>query len=203
MGAKYLELDWNRDDESIPYISSLACLILDIKFILFFKVFESFGVYFAIISGWRPFSKTNLGDLNDANNPWKITEKYHQVYEGQNGTKYLSNFTLYKEPEGQTNYFTNSYNSIFAMYLFLTGNNPLNAWSFDDNIPLATLMALFSFIVVIYLMNLLIGLLNKAIDADDDRAQYIAQKAEILKEIELFYLSPDQRRWKSWFPDIA
>ncbi|CAB5362095.1 unnamed protein product [Rhizophagus irregularis] len=30
----------------------------------------------------------------------------------------------------------------------------------------------------------------------------LAQKAEILKEIELFYLFSNQRRWSHWFPDI-
>ncbi|CAB5373308.1 unnamed protein product [Rhizophagus irregularis] len=28
------------------------------------------------------------------------------------------------------------------------------------------------------------------------------QKAEILAEIELFYLLPHQRRWKTWFPEV-
>ena len=30
---------------------SISCLLLDIKFLLFFRAFESFGVYFAIILG--------------------------------------------------------------------------------------------------------------------------------------------------------
>ena len=28
------------------------------------------------------------------------------------------------------------------------------------------------------------------------------KKAEILAQIELFYLLPNQRRWKRWFPEI-
>ncbi|CAB5392181.1 unnamed protein product [Rhizophagus irregularis] len=28
------------------------------------------------------------------------------------------------------------------------------------------------------------------------------QKAEILAEIELFYLLPHQRRWQTWFPEV-
>jgi len=43
------------------------------------------------------------------------------------------------------------------------------------------LMVLFSLVIVIYLMNLLIGLLNMAIEADNDRAYYLAQKAEVSK----------------------
>jgi hypothetical protein len=63
-------------------------------------------------------------------------------------------------------------------------------------------MALFSFLIVIYLMNLFIGLLNMAIEKDNDKASYLAQKAEVIAEIELFYLLPHQRRWISWFPEV-
>ncbi|CAG8504181.1 14674_t:CDS:2 [Funneliformis caledonium] len=176
----YITILWlmDKDNEHIPYLVSIACLILDIKFILFLQVFESFGVYFAIIKEPKEqFGIENLGDLKDSNNPWRLTEKYHQIAEGPDG-KFISNFTLYKEPDERTNLFTNYLGSLFAMYLFLTGNNPLGAWSLEENILLTILMVLFSFIVVIFLMNLFIGLLNKAIDADDDRVHYIAQKAE-------------------------
>ena len=63
-------------------------------------------------------------------------------------------------------------------------------------------MAIFSFIVVIYLMNLFIGLLNLAIEEENSRATYLSQKAEVLAEIELFYLSPFQRCWRTWFPEV-
>ncbi|PKC58609.1 hypothetical protein RhiirA1_427593, partial [Rhizophagus irregularis] len=51
-------------------------------------------------------------------------------------------------------------------------------------------------------MNLLIGLLNNAIEEDNNRVSYLMQKAEILAEIELFYLLPHQRRWRTWFPEV-
>lgn len=63
-------------------------------------------------------------------------------------------------------------------------------------------MVLFSFLVVVYLMNLFIGLLNSAMEKDNDRASYLAQKAEIIAEIELFYLLPYQRRRRTWFPEV-
>ncbi|PKK75145.1 hypothetical protein RhiirC2_737277, partial [Rhizophagus irregularis] len=50
-------------------------------------------------------------------------------------------------------------------------------------------------------MNLLIGLLNMEIGEDNNRVSYLIQKAEILAEIELFYLLPHQRRWQTWFPE--
>ena len=51
-------------------------------------------------------------------------------------------------------------------------------------------------------MNLFIGLLNMAIEKDNDRASYLVQKAEIIAEIELFYLLPHQKCWRSWFPEV-
>ncbi|CAB4387292.1 unnamed protein product [Rhizophagus irregularis] len=35
-----------------------------------------------------------------------------------------------------------------------------------------------------------------------DGDSYLLRKAEHLAKIELFYLLPNQRRWKSWFPEI-
>ncbi|PKC71628.1 hypothetical protein RhiirA1_390382 [Rhizophagus irregularis] len=52
------------------------------------------------------------------------------------------------------------------------------------------------------LMNLFIGLFNMAIEKDNNRISYLMQKAEILAEIELFYLLPHQRRWHTWFPEV-
>ncbi|GBB86177.1 hypothetical protein RclHR1_12620004 [Rhizophagus clarus] len=51
-------------------------------------------------------------------------------------------------------------------------------------------------------MNLFIGLLSNAIEKDNNRVSYLIQKAEILAEVELFYLLPHQRRWKSWIPEV-
>ncbi|CAB4474165.1 unnamed protein product [Rhizophagus irregularis] len=39
-------------------------------------------------------------------------------------------------------------------------------------------------------------------DSNNNRVSYLKQKAEILAEIELFYLLPHQRRWGKWFPEI-
>jgi hypothetical protein len=90
---------------------------------------------------------------------------------------------------------------------FLGNQNSLASWAptqtpTTENTILFILMVVFSFLVVVYLMNLFIGLLNMAIEKDNDRASYLVQKAEIIAEIELFYLLPHQRRWRSWFPEV-
>src|ERR1044071_3322962 len=103
---------WIRTDIKDSSLISISCLLLDIKFLLFFRAFETFGIYFAIIIGvgrrifsflfilfliivsfahsffilLEPkfeFSENDQGDLTDPNNPWVLTPKYHQ-YSGEN-----------------------------------------------------------------------------------------------------------------------
>ncbi|PKY29795.1 hypothetical protein RhiirB3_446557 [Rhizophagus irregularis] len=77
-------------------------------------------------------SESEQGILNDPNNPWVLTKKYHQVTEDGNIAK---NAILIEEPDRYTNLFSNYPNSILSI------------------------------------------LLNIAIEADNDRASYLAQKA--------------------------
>ncbi|RGB32172.1 hypothetical protein C1646_707297 [Rhizophagus diaphanus] len=139
---------------------------------------------------------------NDPNNPWTLSNTYNQVDENGNILKE----TLIQVPSENTNLFYSYPTSLLATYLFLTGNqNSLSPWSpkpLTENTILFLLMIVFSFLIVIYLMNLFIGLLNIAIGEDNDRASYLVQKAEVIAEIELFYLLPHQRRWRTWFPEV-
>ncbi|GET00426.1 hypothetical protein GLOIN_2v1874127 [Rhizophagus clarus] len=225
----YTSIYWlqtnNRNVQSI----SFTCLFLDIKFLLFFRVFESFGIYFAIIvsvgkqissflvvlfiiiisfahtfyillSPESSFSFDEYTNNTDSNNPWNIAPTYHQVFD--NGTV-NSNPYMIQPPNKNTNMFVDFGTSIFAMYKFLTGDSSaLSNWTYKDDPSLVILIVLFSLLVVVYLMNLFIGLLNNAIEQDNNRVSYLIQKAEILVEIELFYLLPHQRRWNAWFPDV-
>ncbi|GET62243.1 hypothetical protein GLOIN_2v1874127 [Rhizophagus irregularis DAOM 181602=DAOM 197198] len=144
----------------------------------------------------------NINDpnINDPNNPWKLAPTYNQIFE--NGT-IDSNPFLIQPPNENTNMFIDFKTSLFTMYKFLTGDpSALSNWTYLNNPPLVILIVLFSFLIVVYLMNLFIGLLNNAINKDYNRVSYLVQKAEILAEIELFYLLPHQRRWKEWFPEV-
>ncbi|GBC34419.2 hypothetical protein GLOIN_2v1790263 [Rhizophagus irregularis DAOM 181602=DAOM 197198] len=211
----------------IPLLS-FTCLFLDIKFLLFFRAFKYFGVYFALIisvakqiisflvvlliiivsfahafyillSPRSEFSFEEYTHNEDLNNPWNIASTYKQIFE--NGT--INPNPYIEQPDGNTNMFVNFKTAIFAMYLFLAGDSSvLSNWPYINNPSLAILIVLFSLLIVVYLMNLFIGLLNNAIEKDNDRVSYLVQKAEILAEIELFYLLPHQRRWETWFPEV-
>ena len=123
---------------------SISCLLLDIKFVLFFRAFESFGIYFAIIIGvgrrifsfllilfliiisfahsffilLEPRIEFSENDQGDPNNPWVLTTKYHQISE--DGT-INTNANLVQEPDEYTNLFSSYPRALLSMYLFLTG----------------------------------------------------------------------------------
>ncbi|RIA95733.1 hypothetical protein C1645_816322 [Glomus cerebriforme] len=219
-------LQTNDMNDHIIQLLSFSCLFLDIKFLLFFRAFESFGVYFAIIISVAkqiiyfllvlfiivisfahafyillfPRSEFSFVNNNDPNNPWTLASTYNQMFE--NGTINPNPFIV-QTPNENTNMFTNFGTALFAMYKFLTGDSSaLSNWIYLNNQSLVILIVLFSLLIVVYLMNLFIGLLNMAINKDNNRVSYLLQKAEILAEIELFYLLPYQRRWDAWFPEV-
>ncbi|GBB88163.1 hypothetical protein RclHR1_01470011 [Rhizophagus clarus] len=222
---------WLREsDIDIIPLLSFSCLFLDIKFLLFFRALEYFGVYFAIIISVAEtiisflvvlfiiivsfahafyilliprtqfsFAEPPINN-NDQNNPWNIVNSYYQVLE--NGNIGSSPYII-QQPNENTNMFIDFRTAIFAMYKFLTGDSSaVSNWPYTTNPSLSILIVLFSLLIVVYLMNLLIGLLNNAIEKKNNRVSYLIQKAEILAEIELFYLLPLQRRWNKWFPEV-
>jgi len=225
---------WILNNDVSSWLISLSCLFLNIKFLLFFRAFEPFGIFFAIIFGVisrissflviliiiiasfalsfhllltpkdrsKLFDDPNNPEFDDPNSPWSLSKKFYQF--NQEDKSINPKFALIQVPEENTNLFASFHTSLMATYLFLTGDSSsLTQWApTAENTLMIILMSLFSFLVVIYLMNLLIGVLNTAIEKDRDRASYLVNKAEILAEIELFYLLPHQRRWKHWFPEV-
>ena len=117
------------------------------KFLLFLRVFESFGVYFAIIvsvgeqivyffvvlliiimgfahafyillSPKPDVSFDNPTNTDDLNNPWNLVPTYKNVLENGNID---SNSYITQQPDENTNMFADYKTALFAMYLFLTG----------------------------------------------------------------------------------
>ena len=119
----------NEKPDHTTKLLSFSCLFLDIKFLLFLRAFEYFGVYFAIIinvakkvyiflvifitimimsfahafyillSPTLDYSLDERTINDDPNNPWNLDQS----------------------PDANTNMFINYKTALFAMYLFLTG----------------------------------------------------------------------------------
>jgi len=123
-------------------------LLLDLKFILFLRVFEQFGAYFTIILGvakkvfsflvilfaiiisfshafytlLKPsqISTVDNPTINgDPNNPWNLVNKYYTYFRNNNSYS-LDSYTVQK-PDGSTNMFTFFSSSLLAIYNFLAG----------------------------------------------------------------------------------
>jgi hypothetical protein len=148
----YTSIYWlqtiDKNSNYLIQLLSFSCLFLDIKFLLFFRAFEYFGVYFAIIISvgkkifsflvvlfiiiisfahafyilLSPRSEISLEkytDNDDPNNPWNLTPSYNQIIDSNEAKS--SNPFMVQIPDDNTNMFMNIGTSLFAIYLFLIG----------------------------------------------------------------------------------
>jgi hypothetical protein len=149
----YTSIYWlqtnDKNNNYLIQLLSFSCLFLDIKFLLFFRAFEYFGVYFAIIISvgkkvfsflivlfiivisfahafyilLSPKSEISLDQYtnnDDQNNPWKLTPSYNQIIDNNDGNIYSNPFMI-QTPDKNTNMFMDIRTSLFAIYLFLAG----------------------------------------------------------------------------------
>ena len=135
---------YSYDYDMVKEIGAFTNLLFYLKFLLFFRVFQSFGIYFAIIIGVAkkvfpflmvlffillgfahaffnilrnddPFSEPPVID-NNSHNSWNLETKYYTIY---------PNNTIEKNPvfvESSPSVFKNFGNSLLSMYLILLGN---------------------------------------------------------------------------------
>ncbi|RIB30784.1 hypothetical protein C2G38_2136209 [Gigaspora rosea] len=64
------------------------------------------------------------------------------------------------------------------------------------------MMITVSFFMLIYLMNLFIGIISNLVSNENNDIAFLALKREIIIEIELLYMLPHQRRKENWFPYV-
>ncbi|KAF0427529.1 nudt9 protein [Gigaspora margarita] len=189
------------------WIITIATFLLEIKFLLFFRVLDYFGKYFAIMIGvaqkvfsflvvlgiivlafahslhllLRPTSEYSYNQpsfTNDANNPWNLVPTY----------KFISSNDTIKE-------------STFLKYLMIIqislqcDSSSVSSWALKNNWTLAFLLVIFSFFTTIYLLNLFISLLGNAIDDRNNKESFLqsflqlrgeASVKELKKYIESF-----------------
>ncbi|CAG8439640.1 11897_t:CDS:2 [Acaulospora morrowiae] len=220
---------WLHNREIPTWVVTISILMLEVKFLLFFRAIRFFGVYFAIMIGVavrvfsfllilgliviafahslhlllrpaEPISMDVASFNDDPNNPWNLVSTMNSILD--DGTV-SEDAVLISMPSENTNLFVGWDTSLLAVYYMLNGDTgPYSSWNVKDNPVLILITVGFSFFTKLYLMSLFIGLLGRAIDERNNREAYLQQKAEIMYEIELVYLFPSQRRWKHWFPEI-
>ncbi|CAG8642911.1 4594_t:CDS:2, partial [Cetraspora pellucida] len=93
--------------------------------------------------------------------------------------------------------------SIFSTYKFL-GIGWESISVYDPEWALLFMMILFNFITVIVLLNVLIGLIIEVFNGSlkKGRQAWLRQQAQLIAEIELYFLTPSQRHRVEWFPHL-
>ncbi|CAG8710934.1 10015_t:CDS:2, partial [Scutellospora calospora] len=133
----------------------------------------------------------------DPNDPWNLATTYDSI--NPNGT--IEGTSLIEPPTVTTNMFMSMSSAIAAVYMMLMGDTtPISNWDLDSNSTLLILTIVFSFVATIYLINLILGILSNEISGS--RESFLSLRAEVLEEIELFYMLPHQRRKENWFPYV-
>jgi hypothetical protein len=138
---------YNEDTLLVQFIS-FACLSLDLKVLLFFRVFKRYARYFAIIISvakqvyfflvvfitiimlsfahafyilLSPKSEISLDNRiinDDNNNPWNLVPKY-QAFANEDDT--VPTLFVVQQPDENTNMFTEFRTALFAVISFLSG----------------------------------------------------------------------------------
>ncbi|PKY20430.1 hypothetical protein RhiirB3_433727 [Rhizophagus irregularis] len=139
---------------------------------------------------------------DDPNNPWNLIPTY-QVYENETTNVLNNNLFILQKPDENTNTFTDFSTSFFATSLLLTGDtSSFSNWPFEKNPSLVILMGSFIVMMIIFMLNVFITLFSEVTKGEDVQASYWKMMAEVVADIELFYLLPCQRRWRKWFPEV-
>ncbi|KAF0556441.1 transient receptor potential cation channel subfamily a member 1-like [Gigaspora margarita] len=187
-------IDWLQSSTTPIWAITISILLLELKFVTFFRAIEFGGAHWAMIIGVIQNSLSFFVIIG-----FIMFAFAHSLYVL---LRPMSN-DLNNLEELNTNMFTNLYTAYLAVYMMLTGDSSsLSDWSSTGNLILIVLIVLFSFFTTIYLMNLFIGLLSNFISESNKKELFLLQRAKILSEIELFYMLPYQRRKNEWFPEL-
>ncbi|CAJ0849410.1 13047_t:CDS:2 [Entrophospora sp. SA101] len=152
------------------------------------RISEVFSFAHALFIQLRPEENYDLDTpiLNsDNNNPWNIVSRYYQIF--SNGS-FVDNSFIIQQPEINTNMFAEFSTSMLAMYKFLTGDNSaLSSISYEHDAYLTLLMVTFSFLIVVYLLNLFIveeiHQKIRSIDKNKDKREYPPIISDKLREL--------------------
>ncbi|GBC27656.2 hypothetical protein GLOIN_2v1874143 [Rhizophagus irregularis DAOM 181602=DAOM 197198] len=223
----YTSFKWILTNERNNELLSFAFLFLTLKFFSILKFTLFYGNHYAIIInvGKKVFlflvifltiliiSFSNAFFIllipklsysldertinDDPNNPWNIAP----TYQAFNKNDINSNLFIIQKPDENTNMFAEIATARLATFLLLMGDTSvLSNWPYQNNLALAIMMTLFLSSTTIFILNVFIGLFSEAMNFDVETSM-LMMKAKFLAEIEMFYLFPSQRRWKSLFPE--
>ncbi|KAF0511006.1 transient receptor potential cation channel subfamily a member 1-like [Gigaspora margarita] len=183
---------WLKNGSASTWAITFSTLFVEIKFIIFFRPIKFFGIYLAMIMNTvdRVISFLIIfGFLTLA-----FAHSLHLLLRSASETSRDSSINMFGQFGSAI---------IASYYMMITGDtDPVSFWISNENIVIMILMIMVSFFMLIYLMNLFIGILSEIVSNGNHELAYLALKREIIVEIELLYMLPYQRRKKNWFPYV-
>ncbi|CAG8638560.1 9555_t:CDS:2, partial [Acaulospora morrowiae] len=135
--------------------------------------------------------------------PQDLVSQYSGSVTNSTNGEAIGSITLTETPSDSTNIWVRLDWSMLATYSFLgIGWDGVSA--FEPTLPLSIMKIMFSFLAVILLLNVLIGLITYVFSdgLQVARQAFLRQRAELIAEIELFILTPAQRQEIDWFPHL-
>jgi len=172
-----------------PPLLAFAVILLWVHFLFTFRIFEDIGIFIAvvieIIGKVVQFLFVLIVILFGFANAFSVLLGYPPDQNVSNG-------------------FTNVVSSFKYVFYLLTGDTGAFA-SFDgSNATLDVLRVIFSFTTVVILLNVLIALLNEVYSSSKEkgRESWLYHRAKLIAEMEIYLMSPAQRKDKNLFPDI-
>ncbi|RIB29536.1 hypothetical protein C2G38_1101001 [Gigaspora rosea] len=204
---------WLQNGSVSTWLLATSSLLLELKFILFFRIIEPIGIYialiisvakrilvFLIIMGFiiLAFAHSFHLLLRPTSDISSDGPSYNAT--GMNGVEENDQSV---NADNNNNIFSTFGDAILATYLMLIGDSTsISPSALQYNTFLTFLVVAFSFFTILYLLNLFIGILSKMINETNYEESFLIHKAKVLAEIELFYMLPHQRRKRNWFPEI-
>ncbi|RGB39287.1 hypothetical protein C1646_740190 [Rhizophagus diaphanus] len=159
-----------------------------IRFIVPFSLICKYRVVEFLQMKWNPrdyFNDLwNLFDIGAYSLPIVTTLYWYIFKYGDVEAFYITNGMNPVFVESSANVFVGFTNSLLSMYLILLGTTDSLASNTYNSPIVAFFLFLFTFIVVIYLNNLFVGLLNLAIEIYNKNEKFLLQKAKIIAENE-------------------
>ncbi|RIB06365.1 hypothetical protein C2G38_523237 [Gigaspora rosea] len=183
---------WLKNGSAPTWAITFSTLFLEIKFIIFLRPIKFFGIYLAMIMNTVDRVMSFLiifGFFTLA-----FAHSLHLLLRSESELSQDSSINMFGQFGSAI---------IASYYMMITGDTePISYWISNENIVIMILMIMVSFFMLIYLMNLFIGILSEIVSNGDHELAYLALKREIIVEIELLYMLPYQRRKENWFPFV-
>ncbi|KAF0412822.1 transient receptor potential cation channel subfamily a member 1-like [Gigaspora margarita] len=185
-------IEWLKSGVADIQSITFSILFLEIKFIIFFRATKFLGIYLAMIM--KTVDKVISFLIIFGLFTFALAHSLHLLIGSESEISQDFNINMFAQFGSAV---------IASYYMMLTGDStPISSWISNENIMIMFLMLIVSFFLLIYLMNLFIGILSNLISNEDSYVTYLTLKSEILEEIELLYMLPHQRRKENWFPSV-